>query len=138
MSFPLLIDSCFWIALMDPRDQEHDRARELWPFIEEENVVVPWPALYESLDTRMVRSPVRAEALLRLLKRDTVILHDDVPYREDALLSLETFDAPPRSLTDHVIRITLKDKRLNFQGFITFNHRDFEDVYQERNIPILP
>ena len=138
MALPSLIDSCFWIALFDSRDQYHVRAVELWELIEEENFLVPWPTLYETLATRMIRRPDRVEALVALLKSDAVILHDDTSYREKALQSLIDFEMPPCSLTDKVIRRVLEDRRLNLQALITFNRRDFEDVCQERNIPIIP
>ena len=45
----LLVDSGFFFALFEPRDQHHANARERQEWLEIASVVIPWPILYESL-----------------------------------------------------------------------------------------
>ena len=80
----LLVDSGFFFALFNPRDQYHADACEKQDWLEELSVVVPWPILYETVNTRFIRRPatiVQFESIL--LAHDTVLL-DDSPYRLEA------------------------------------------------------
>lgn len=47
----LLVDSGFFFALFDPRDQHHAAAREKQEWLETLAVIMPWPILYETINT---------------------------------------------------------------------------------------
>ena len=53
----LLLDSGFWYAFYDARDQYHEEATHFTEYLEFYNLLIPWPSLYETLDTRFVRHP---------------------------------------------------------------------------------
>jgi predicted nucleic acid-binding protein len=139
------VDACFLIALYDQGDPYHHRALRYY----NENLdletrpsdfLVPWPILYESTSTRMVRSQWKVAAMRshwqKLERQRRLILVDDTPYRESALR--QCFDEADKSrqhyrslsLVDRVIRNMLMDSSLAHQieAFITFNVPDFHDV----------
>lgn len=139
------LDACFLIALYDADDSYHRRALEF--FVQQLDVepapsrlLVPWPILYESASTRMVRQQWKIAALRahwrKLERQGRLILVDDAPYRESALR--QCFDEAdktkhqyrPLSLVDRVIRNMLMDGSLGrqIQAFVTFNVSDFQDV----------
>lgn len=64
----ILVDTAFWIAWLDPRDQHHAEAflKEEW--LTDSRIMVPWPILYETVRTRLVRRPERLVRFDRLLK----------------------------------------------------------------------
>ena len=57
MSKNLLLDSGFWYALYDVRDPFHERANTFATYLDFYTLVIPWPSLYETLNTRFVRRP---------------------------------------------------------------------------------
>lgn len=140
------IDSNFLIALYDERDQHHIKALNYF-----ENyyigigsqMIVPWPIMYESLSTRMVRDRKKILAFQndwkKMLTLSKLQLLDDRPYRDDALDDyLNEVQRHPRqyrslSLTDRVIRKILSDKSIKIDYFITFNQGDFVDVCKRYN-----
>ena len=53
----LLLDSGFWYALYDVRDPFHEQADAFAKYLDFYTLVIPWPSLYETLNTRFVRHP---------------------------------------------------------------------------------
>ena len=137
----VLTDTGFWLGLLDPVDGHHDEAFALAGLLENEVVVFPFPCLYETLRTRLVR---RRDALMQLeaiLSRPKINLFPDEAYRDKALFNLlenaRSFGFT-YSLADCVIREMLLDVNLGIGHFITFNPGDFSDVCAIRGIEILP
>ena len=142
-------DAGFFIGLHDPQDPYFTAANALFRAYLETSphrLLVPWPILYESLNTRMARrqDSVREfrtrcddlERQRRLLKLD------DVPYREMALLegfeeSRKAAGYRPLSLTDRVVRHMLYDEAIRIDYFVTFNVGDFADVCRKRGIRMI-
>ena len=50
----LLVDSGFFFALFDPRDQHHAAARDKQEWLEMFSFVMPWPILYETINTTSI------------------------------------------------------------------------------------
>ncbi len=130
-SSALLVDSGFFFALFDPSDQYHDAARKKRDWLETLSVVVPWPILYETINTRFVR---RQETIVRfesvLSTRDTVLL-DDSPYRRDVykyVLVRAKEQCHAMSLVDAVICAILADADVRIDAMLTFNQRDFRRI----------
>lgn len=136
----LLVDSGFFFALFNPRDQHHGDACEKQDWLETLSVVVAWPILYETINTRFVRRPetiVRFESILRA--HDTVLLEDS-PYRLDAYEdALERAKAQHHamSLVDAVLCAILADPKVRIDAMLTFNNRDFGDICRERKVELL-
>jgi len=142
MNFNILTDSCFWIALFDPISniQEHQHALSVVDDIVNENILIPWPTLYEFVNTRLAR---RQDNLLRFhqfLRKPNVHLIDDAKYKNPALektFEQTKFKYLTYSLIDQVLREMILDPNLKFDFLVTFNKRDFEDVCAKRGIIIL-
>jgi predicted nucleic acid-binding protein len=136
----IIVDSGFWYALYDKRDQYYQEANELAEYLDMGNIVMPFPSLYESINTRFTRRSDWMEEFERLLGLNNVQLIDDTEYKDFALNhSFETtlLFKRPISLVDSVIRAMLDDKNLKIDYLLSFNVGDFIDICQRRDIEIM-
>ncbi len=62
MAKKVLVDTGYWIALFNERDQHHVAAQVLENELAIHTLLVPWPTLFECVDTRLSR------------RRDTAVL----------------------------------------------------------------
>ena len=139
MPYTVLADSCYWLGLIDPTDQHHDTAIAIAELIRGQQIILPWPCLYETISTRQARHRERLLKLQILLTNPHVILFNDSNYQQNALDEVFAFNRLgfTYSLTDSVIREILKDVNINVNYLATFNNKDFEDVCQIRQIEIV-
>jgi len=136
----ILIDTGFWIALYNPRDEYHNNAQDLLDLIIETNIVLPWPTLYETINTRLSKNTNGINQFNEVLKMPNTILLDDSEYKERALdfaLKNSTNAIRPISLVDSIIREILSDVNVNINYLVTFNKSDFIDLCTFRKIEIL-
>jgi predicted nucleic acid-binding protein len=136
----LLADSGFWYALYDERDQYHTEAAQKDHLLESTNVVVPWPCLYETFNTRFAKNKIAVRSFETLLRRAHVVLLTDEPYREAALeaaVSMALVGSRSIALVDMVIRLILDDINVRKHGLLTFNQRDFSDLCRKHQIEML-
>ncbi len=133
-----IADSCYCLGLVDPSDQHHEASIKLFSDAGTHELLIPWPCLYETVSTRLVKQPEKLSAFEKLLPTLTRI--DDSPYREFALEKVfePNFFGGHPNLTDWIIRAILSDDNLRIDALITFNHRDFKDVCWARGIEIIP
>lgn len=136
----LLVDSGFFFALFNPRDQHHSEACEKQEWLEIASVVVPWPILYETVNTRFTRSPdriARFESIVHDRRRTEFV--DDSPYREDALdqVLVRSKQGHPISLVDAVLNSILADDKVRIDAMLTFNASDFIGVCSAKGVEIL-
>ncbi len=141
MSKTLLLDTGFWYALYDDRDSYHEEAQILADFLEFHNLMIPWPTLYETLNTRFVRKRDRGwlhSFSLYLNRSNTVMLADET-YRQIALSSVlkNRVYGKYLSLVDEVIRLVLQDPNVRIDAMLTFNQSDFYDICAFRNIELI-
>jgi predicted nucleic acid-binding protein len=135
------VDSGFLIALYDESDCYNSKAKEYFAnYLDNSNnqLLIPWPILYETVSTRMTKDKRRINALHRnwkyLESQRRLILLDDKEFRSDAFdeCLAEVQKIPqhyrPLSLTDRVIRKILSEINIKIDLFITFNPKDFVDV----------
>ena len=132
-----MLDTGFLYALFDPRESWHSEAANRSDLIASLRLAIPWPCLYETVNTRFIKEPIRAQRFDLLLKRPGVALIDDAPYRDRAYEM--TIDSAirrrrPISLTDMVIRLMLEDVNVRAGFLFTFNPGDFADVCSRRGI----
>jgi predicted nucleic acid-binding protein len=134
----VLFDSCFWFALYDAGDEHHEEALILADDLSLDNLVLPWPCLYETLNTRFVRHVPWSKSFQGLLRQRNVSVLEDEPYREAALAAVFDVRIGLRlSLVDAVIREMLRDPSVRLDAMATFNTRDFADVCAKRNIEMI-
>jgi predicted nucleic acid-binding protein len=138
----VLVDTGVWIALFDRKDQHRKQAEEISEHFDLFHLILPWPTLYETLRTKIMRRPrlLRDFDFTGFLKRSSITLLDDRRYRESALeMCFESVlrNHRPLSMVDCLIRLILEDRNVKITSLATFNYADFADVCQKRRIEIL-
>ena len=137
MNGSLLIDTGYFVALYEERDEHYEVAQSNKHLLDLHPVVLPWPVLYETINTRFAR---RRSALTRIdsiiAKADTLLL-DDSPYRERAYRQVQqTSRQRPLSLVDAVLRAVIEDENVRISGLLTFNVKDFHDLCYPRHVDL--
>ena len=131
----LLTDSGYWIALFDEGDEFHDLALAFEDELNNYEMVVPWPILYETLKTPGTVKSMGASSS-SCMKGATLL--DNKAYRSSSLERLLESQMRDRafSLVDQVVREVLADVNVAINVLITFNPKDFYDVCASRDIQI--
>ncbi len=140
MAKNIIIDTGFWYALYDKRDEYHEVAHLLHDDIIVHNWLVPWPTLYETLNTRFVRRKDWVISFKSMLSNDIVHKIFDDKYRETAyhqVFSVQKGHNMNFSLVDLIIREMLKDDELKIDAILTFNPEDFYDLCSIRKTEML-
>ena len=136
----ILVDSGFWLALYDQRDAYHRQAIQRDDVLLRANILIPWPSLYETFNTRFAKNMAAVKSFEALLRQPHVELLVDEPYRLDALdiaFSMSVTRSRPMSLVDAVIRLILEDVSVLKHGLLTFNAGDFTDLCGKHRIELL-
>jgi hypothetical protein len=140
------VDACFLIGLYDRDDQHHATAlRQFDALFGEESVrnqlVVPWPILYECMGTRYARNPQKSilfnQRWTYLYEAGQLVLLDDCPFRDRQLNGHMGGRSRALSLVDCVLRAMILDRERLFDFFLTYNTGDFVDDCQIGDIPLL-
>ena len=131
----VLIDTGFWYAFYDDKDQYHIKAIGMMSILERHHILIPYPSLYETMDTRFSKRKNWMSHFHSLIMSPRCSLIPDDKYKHETLRI--TFDSSlernrPISLVDMVIRQMLDDTNLNVQAIVTFNPEDFSDVCRAR------
>ena len=51
----VLIDTGFWYAYYDGSDEHHQEAQRVMGLLEKHRILIPFPSLYETIDTRFCK-----------------------------------------------------------------------------------
>jgi hypothetical protein len=81
----VIIDTGFWIAFYNARDQYHVETEKKADLLETSTILVPWPSLYETFNSRFAKNTLAARHFEKLLRQTHVVRLSDEPYRESAL-----------------------------------------------------
>jgi predicted nucleic acid-binding protein len=143
-------DTGFLIALYGEQGDQHHRASAWFEQLfarPGHQLLLPWPALYETINTRLVRAPRQLEVMERdstLLRRNGRLDYlNDEPYREDALAEIFDETRRPRqsyrrlSLADRVIRALLADVALMVDVLLTNDESAFHDICRMRGLEMV-
>lgn len=136
----IIIDTGFWFALFDKTDQHHQQAIEIVDYLELGNILIPFPTLYETINSRFSERKDWFSEFEKILNKDNVKLIYDEDYKNDALdLSFESSlrKNRPLSLVDNIIRLMLNDDHIKIDYLISFNIKDFADVCRNNQIEFL-
>lgn len=52
----ILVDSCIWFACFDKTDSNHSYAGKIFNVLNLHQIIVPFPTLYETVNTRFVKN----------------------------------------------------------------------------------
>lgn len=139
----VLVDSCFWFAYLGTRndslkpiaDKIYDRLEKL-----ECNVIIPFPSLYETINTKLLKDKNKkaADWFLQQLNTNTRYIRvPDDKYRDAAFTATSTNRSRGISLVDNILRIMMEDKSVRVDTLITFNTGDFLDVCTKCGIELI-
>ncbi len=134
----VIIDSCFWFALVKTSDGYHQDAARISSklFVPINRILVPFPSLYEVLNTTFMKEG-RLSSFNEWMRNPSIQLIQDDKYRTEALEETMVQRGRDLSLVDNVIRNMLDDKQLDIRAIVTFNVKDFFDVCMNRHIEII-
>ena len=129
MNGGLLVDTGYFIALHDERDEHNATAKRHESLLELHPVVLPWPVLYETINTRFAKRPDVLRQIDVIVAKENTLLLDDSPYRQNAYRQvLQISPKRPLSLVDAVLRAIIEDVNVRISTLLTFNEKDFYDV----------
>lgn len=139
----VIVDTGFWYSYLGTREQErHMVADKVFRRLEEleANFLIPFPTLYEAINTKLLKSKNRTKAnwfLRQLQSNPRFIKVPDDEYKDDAyLLTVSENNHRGYSLVDMIIRVMMEDDRLKIDFLLTLNIEDFIDVASRRGISI--
>ena len=137
MAKRIAADTCFWFALFDPSDSYHSEATILAEDLDIHQLVIPWPTLYEALNTRLLRRRHDLSRFKTMVEKPSTVLVEDGAYRDASLRFVLNMKYHTYSLVDHVIRSMIEDRSVKIDALITFNAKDFRDVCASRGVELL-
>jgi predicted nucleic acid-binding protein len=126
--------------MFDKRDQFHHEAQAKAALLGSLSVVLPWPTVYETLRTRLMRNVPALGRFERFLKSPNIIYLDDSPFRQAAMeLALESSirQKRPLSMVDCLIRLFVEDVNTQIKYLATLNVGDFADVCGANGVEII-
>ena len=124
----LLVDTGFFIAMYDERDAHHAEAQDKQKLLAVYAVILPWPVLYETINTRFSRRRRIMARFDAIITSSNTALLDDSPYRVEAYQAVARNVRRPMSLVDAVLRGIIEDTNVAVTAMLTFNKRDFNDL----------
>ena len=133
----ILIDSCFWFALLTQADQHHSKAKKIEEILDHNKIMLPFPSLYETLNTKFTKQEKCMRIFEEYKKRTNTTLICDTEYRDKALSTTFFSKNRPMALVDTTIRLMLEDTNLNINALVTFNREDFDDICRKRGIELV-
>lgn len=132
----VLVDTGFWFAYYDNSDSFHQVAVSIMDLLDNHNILIPFPSLYETINTRFSKKKKWMEHFKALINNPNCTLISDDSYKEMTLeLSMNSAIEKDRaiSMVDMIIRQMLDDVNLRSDALITFNPEDFADVCRKKN-----
>lgn len=125
----LIVDTGIWYAVLDKTDSRMECADDIAKILEKHQLFVPYPSLYEAINTRLIKNEYhQADKLFAYLNNpEKVVLVSDDKYRETALKAVQfnLSNGKHYSLVDMIIRLMMEDETLGLRSVITFNVKDF-------------
>ncbi|MBU0558269.1 MAG: hypothetical protein KJ799_05050 [Bacteroidetes bacterium] len=139
MAKNIIADTGFWFALYEPRDSFYISANLIAGLIVNQNIFLPWPCLYETINTRFAKHKEYMQAFEIFVSKANVSLINDEEYKERALKLVFEYSKNgkrPFSLVDIILREILSDDSYKIDYLLTFNTGDFIDICYKRKIEI--
>lgn len=123
--YNILIDSCFWITLYDTRGnpKETSEAETIAKLIIDQNIIIPFPTLYEFVNSRLSRKEIILE-FAKLLNRHNFRKLPDTNYKDEALENFFTKSGQGHgdiSLVDEIIKLILHDRNIKIDYVVSFD-----------------
>ena len=135
----VLVDTGFFFALFNKRDRNHSTALKLQDLFETQHVILPWPVLYETVNTRLARNSANLERFSDFTQKPNIQLFDDSQYREKALKEVLNQQLPSEqtSLVDAILCCIIEDPNVPITALLTFDQRDFFEICLKYSIDLV-
>ncbi|TSA37101.1 MAG: hypothetical protein D4R64_06195 [Porphyromonadaceae bacterium] len=134
MNLKVLVDAGFWIALYDTKKPENIlEAERIASEIEDEEIIIPFPTLYEFVNSRLSRRDAKMQ-FEKFLTRPNVIKLSDTKYKTKAL---EIFfiksnqEYSDISLVDEVLKLIIADRTIKIDYIATFDNGLLNDALSQ-------
>ena len=141
----ILVDSSFFFALFYTGDDHHVEAIQKQEWLDEFPIIVPWPILYETINSKFVKCPATIRSFEKIIRRTDTELLDDSIYREEAYQKTLALakrgyrrEDGPRSLVDSVLHAILEDVNVRISAMLTFDAHDFRYICALRDVEMIP
>ena len=141
----ILVDSSFFFALFNPEDDFHNKALKEQDTLDKFPIIVPWPILYETINSKFVKSPETIKSFENIMRRPDTEFLDDSRYRDEAYqktLALAKLGHKRGygaiSLVDSVLHAILKDVNVRINAMLTFDDHDFRYICALRDVEMIP
>ncbi len=128
MSKTVILDSGYWISLFNPNDhlEYQDLITKFEKIKNHHKILIPYPTLYEFLNSKFSRNHRTNKFHKELLKENIYSMIDDENYKEEALDNFLRNNAYQRgkqdiSLVDEVIKLMIDDPNLKTDYIITLD-----------------
>lgn len=137
----ILADTCFWISLCDPTENDHQETISMMEKLmdsKQHTVLVPHPVLYETLCSEMVKKPNQVELLTRYFNYVQKI--SDAEYIHEAYRLVKeqaSMRKGTASMVDLAIMLMADDAKNNVKAILTRNGRDFAVFCRKKGIPMV-
>lgn len=140
----IIVDTGFWFGLYTVSDPHHNRAEDIIKFLQhrysEVCFIIPYPTLYETLNTKFLRSKNKKgrERFIERLNSDSSYKRvDDSKYREASFGKTITNNKRGLSFVDNCIRELIVDRHRDIDAVLSFNTCDFIDICSKYGIALL-
>jgi predicted nucleic acid-binding protein len=125
MNLKVIVDTGFWIALYDPTKQPENylEAERIANEIEDENIIIPFPTLYEFVNSRLSRRESKLQ-FEKLLGRPNITKLSDSKYKSKALENFflkSNLEYSDISLVDEVIKLIIADNSIRIDYIASFD-----------------
>lgn len=120
-----LLDTGFWIALYNPAKEpkNNSEAETIAEIIENEKIIIPFPTLYEFLNSKFSRKEY-VQRFEKLISRPNFVKVYDKDYRDKALESFfinKNQTINDVSLVDEIIKAMIEDVNLKVDFLVSFD-----------------
>ncbi|MBK7566221.1 MAG: PIN domain-containing protein [Bacteroidetes bacterium] len=134
MNLKVLVDTGFWIALYDTKQPENIlEAERIANEIEDEEIIIPFPTLYEFVNSRLSRRDAKMQ-FEKLLTRPNVIKLSDTKYKAKALENFfikSNQEYSDISLVDEVLKLIIADGTIKIDYIATFDSGLLNDALSQ-------
>jgi len=124
MNLIVLVDTGFWIALYDTKHPENILEAERIAYeIEDEQIIIPFPTLYEFVNSRLSRRDAKIQ-FEKFLRKPNVIKLNDTKYKTKALENFfvkSNQEYSDISLVDEVLKLIIADQTIKIDYIATFD-----------------
>ncbi|WP_461632049.1 hypothetical protein [Labilibaculum euxinus] len=136
----IIIDTGFWIALYNPEKEidKQDIIELITDVINEYQVLIPFPTLYEFLNSKFSRKNNDINFKEKLSKSNYIMV-DDAKYKQKALNNFfikSTQSKTDVSLVDEVIKEMIDDTNLKTDFIVTFD-KALENYALSKNVKFI-